>query len=133
VAFLRFAGTSRHDHSGFEVGLFQIAYVIKESPATSQADEQAIRQQLDWFSKHLPTPARFNRSRSKGYYRRKSKGIAWFKDTASECLTRMHILKQIAKEHGYLVNVITEYRIGYIVYEDDFQVVAEPFSDTRTS
>ncbi len=132
MAFLRFAGTSRHPDSGAEVGLFQISYLIKKNPATSQADERAVRQQLDWFFKHLPAPPRFNRSRSKGYYRRNTKGISWFKDTATECLARMHILKRIAEEHGYLVSVISEDRIGYIVYEDEFQVVAEPFSDTRT-
>ncbi len=91
-----------------------------------------IREQFDWFSKHLPAPARFNRTRSKGYYRRKTKGISWFKDTASECLSRMHVLKRIAEEHGYPVSVICEDRIGFIVYEDEFQAVAEPFFETRT-
>jgi hypothetical protein len=28
--------------------------------------------------------------------------------------------------------MLTETRVGYVVYEDAFQVVAEPFSDTRT-
>ena len=132
VAFLRFIGTSRHAHSGVAAGLFQIAYSIRNSSTISPGEEQAIQQQLDWFSKHLPAPARLNRSRSKGYYRRTTKGISWFKDTATECLARMFMLKQIAEDHGYLVNVISEDRIGYIVYEDEVQVVAEPFSDTLT-
>jgi hypothetical protein len=28
--------------------------------------------------------------------------------------------------------MISEARVGYVVYEDAFQVIAEPFSDTRT-
>jgi hypothetical protein len=28
--------------------------------------------------------------------------------------------------------MITETRVGFIIYEDDLQVVAEPFSDTHT-
>jgi hypothetical protein len=28
--------------------------------------------------------------------------------------------------------MLTERRIGYVVYEDELQVVAEPFSDTQT-
>lgn len=28
--------------------------------------------------------------------------------------------------------MLTETRIGYVVYEDDLQVVAEPFADTKT-
>jgi len=132
VAFVRFIGTSRHAHSGVAVGLFQIAHSIRNSPAISHCDEQAIQQQLNWFSEHLPTPARLNRSRSKGFYRRTTKGISWFKASATECLARMFMLKGIAEDHGYLVDVIKEDRVGHIVYEDEVQVVAEPFSDTRT-
>ncbi len=28
--------------------------------------------------------------------------------------------------------MLWEERIGHVVYEDDYQVVAEPFNDTRT-
>jgi hypothetical protein len=28
--------------------------------------------------------------------------------------------------------MLTETRVGYVVYEDDLQVVAEPFADTKT-
>jgi hypothetical protein len=132
VAFIRFAGISRHADSGVEVGLIQIASSIRKDPRTPETDEQEIRRQLDWFFKHLPVPARFNKSRSKGYYRRATKGICWFRDTAAECLARMYILKRIAEEHGYVISVIRQDHIGYIVYEDEFQAVAEPFAETVT-
>jgi len=28
--------------------------------------------------------------------------------------------------------MLSETRVGYVIHEDAFQVVAEPFSDTRT-
>jgi hypothetical protein len=28
--------------------------------------------------------------------------------------------------------LLSETRVGYLIYEDDFQVVAEPFADTQT-
>ena len=87
---------------------------------------------MAWFEKTLKTPDRFNRTRSKGYYRRRTKGIAWFRDTASECVSRMHVLKRILESHGHVVTVVHETHVGYVVYEDEFQVVAEPFADTRT-
>jgi hypothetical protein len=34
--------------------------------------------------------------------------------------------------NGYSVALIREERVGYIVYQDDVQVIAEPFADTRT-
>jgi hypothetical protein len=91
-----------------------------------------VAELLAWFNEQLPTPERFNRSRSKGNYRRAARGLSWFKDTALEHVSRMHELKRIAEAYGHSVAVICEERIGYVVYEDDFQVIAEPFADTQT-
>jgi hypothetical protein len=88
--------------------------------------------QLKCFSKNLPIPNRFNRSSSKGYYRRATKGIAWFREDATEYISRMLELKRVLEANGRAVHVVRENRVGYIVYEDDIQVIAEPFADTRT-
>ncbi|HEX7075605.1 MAG TPA: hypothetical protein VF226_16320 [Hyphomicrobiaceae bacterium] len=88
---------------------------------------------LEWFEVHLTTPKRFNRSTSKGYYRRNTKGIAWFRDTAKEHISGMYKIKRIAEANGHSVDVIREERVGYVVYEDEFQVIAEPYADTRTA
>ena len=45
----------------------------------------------------------------------------------------MHALKRILEANGHAVSIVREERVGYLVYEDDQQVVAEPFSDTQTS
>ncbi len=44
----------------------------------------------------------------------------------------MHRLKETLESYGHPVTVIRETRVGYVVYEDDLQVVAEPFADTDT-
>lgn len=95
-------------------------------------DHAALSALLLWFSKNLRISERFNSSRSNGHYRRNSRGIAWFRDDAPEHLTRMHEVKRILETNGHVVHVIQEDRVGYIVYEDDAQVIAEPFADTRT-
>ena len=87
---------------------------------------------LGWFWENLDTPDRFNRSKSKGFYRRTTRGIAWFKDSATDCLSRMHRIRVILEKYGHPVTMLTETRVGYVVYEDEFQVVAEPFADTKT-
>lgn len=87
---------------------------------------------LGWFGTNVLTPDRFNRSKSKGFYRRTTRGIAWFKDSATECLSRMHRMSDILEKYGLPVTMVTETRVGYVVYEDELQVVAEPFSDTHT-
>ena len=44
----------------------------------------------------------------------------------------MHELKRILEANGHPVTVIREDRIGFVIFEDDLQVVAEPFADTVT-
>lgn len=44
----------------------------------------------------------------------------------------MHVLKRVLESHGLAVTVVQETHVGYVVYEDEAQVVAEPFADTRT-
>jgi hypothetical protein len=127
MAFLRFVLSKRHPGSGFDDGLFGLAYTLRDSPDVILENREALRDSLAWFEKHLPTPKRFNRTTSKGYYRRNTRGIAWFRDSATECIARMHELKRLLEANGHLVSMIREERVGYIVYEDDLQVVAEPF------
>lgn len=130
--FIRFVLTTRHRESGVEEGLFRAAYRLRDSSSVEDEDRRALAELLGWFGENLATPARFNRSKSKGFYRRTTRGIAWFRDNAADCLSRMHRMKVILEKYGHPVTILTETRVGYVVYEDDVQVVAEPFSDTRT-
>ena len=132
MPFLRFIVTGLHPGSGVEDGLFRLAYKMRDDLAVGEADRKTLSETLEWFAKNLKTPDRFNRTRSKGYYRRNTKGIAWFRDTAGECVSRMHIIKQVPEAHGHGITVLHETRLGYVVYEDADQIIAEPFSDTRT-
>ena len=43
----------------------------------------------------------------------------------------MRELAAILEENGYAVSQITSKRPGYVVFEDDRQVVAEPFRDVQ--
>jgi type III secretion system FlhB-like substrate exporter len=132
VGFIRFIQSRRHPESGVEDGLFGLAYELRDSPRVAAEDRAALADALMWFAKHLETPSRFNRTKSKGFYRRNTRGIAWFKDTATEHLARMHEIRRVLEQNGQVVEMLSEARVGYVVYEDAFQVVAEPFSETRT-
>lgn len=132
MRFIRFVPARRHPESGVEDGTFGLAYELRDSPSVEAADRSLLAETLAWFERNLETPARFNRSKSKGFYRRKTGGIAWFKDTATEHLAPMHQIKGVLENYGHSVVMLSEARVGYVTYEDAFQVVAEPFSDTQT-
>ena len=132
MRYIRFVLARRHPDSGVEEGTFRLAYELRDSPYVQASDRDLLAATLAWFNKNLETPARFNRTTSKGFYRRNTQGIAWFKDSATAHLARMHQLNAILEQYGHSVVMLTESRVGYVIYDDDFQVVAEPFSDTQT-
>lgn len=132
MRFIRFVLAQRHPDSGVEDGTFRLAYELRDSPHVEAADRSTLAENLTWFEKNLETPARFNRTKSKGFYGRNTRGIAWFKDGATEHLSRMHKIKTVLEQYGHPVRMLSEPRVGYVIYEDAFQVVAEPFSDTTT-
>src|SRR5215216_925956 len=111
--FIRFVLARRHPDSGVEDGTFSLAYELKDSPHVEAADRNQLTETLAWFEKNLETPTRFNRTRSKGSYRRKTCGIAWFKDTATEHLARMHQIKGVLENYGYAAVMLSEARVGY--------------------
>ena len=84
-----------------------------------------------WFGSNLKVQNRFNRTTSKGYYRRKTKGVSWFRSTADEHIEKLWALTKVLARNGHKAELITTSKPGYIVYEDEIQVIAEPFSDIR--
>lgn len=132
MRFIRFVIRHRHLESGTYEGPFRLAYRLRGSSIATPEDRTVLADALTWFEGNLGTPARFGRTTSKGFYRRRTRGISWFKDSAADHLARMHEIRLVLERYGYEVQMLTEARVGYVIYEDDHQVVAEPFAETRT-
>jgi hypothetical protein len=124
---LRFVLQRSHPDTGVEEGVFGAAYELRDGTVISVSDRQSLEDLLAWFRANLAVPQRFNTSKSKGYYRRTTAGISWLKPTAGEHIAKMYVLIAILEKNGYQVSQITTNRPGYVVFEDNHQVVAEPF------
>jgi hypothetical protein len=133
MRLLRFVLAQRDPDSGVESGPFEAAHRLRDSGDAEAADRDTLADHLRWFADNLDTPTRFNRTTSKGFYRRKTRGIAWFKDTATEHVARMHEISAILQRYGQPVSLLSKAKVGYVVYEDEFQVIAEPFADMQSS
>ena len=57
--------------------------------------------------------------------------MCWFKSSAREHIAKVYEMAYLLEENSFAVRVFRSRRVGYIVYEDEHQVVAEPFSDVR--
>jgi len=128
MRFIRFVVASSDPASQVRQGVFQAAADLRDEGALAEAEDDVLRETLVWFSKNLSKPERFSRKRNS--YHRDQRGIAWFKDSAGEHLRRIRALVSILEEHGRKVSMLTSSRPGYVVYEDEYQIVAEPFVDT---
>ncbi|NVB81689.1 MAG: hypothetical protein HOV81_25060 [Kofleriaceae bacterium] len=114
------------------VGLINFAHELADADATSEDTRRELDALLAWFDKALPVPDRFNRTKSKGWYRRQTRGISWLRANATEHIAAMRQLVDVVTRCGHEVTEIRAHRVGYVTYEDEAQVVAEPFRDTPT-
>ena len=130
--YLRFVISDKIPNMAARRGLFGATYAQLRRPGIDPKLRAELQEQLDWFEDNLAVPDRFNKSKSKGAYRRKTKGLAWFVNDGNEAVTRGYALAELLKRCGYTIEELRSSRIGYVIYEDVFQAIAEPFNDTPT-
>ncbi len=126
--YIRFATDRLDEDTGKPLGVFSVAYQLIESESLQDYQYAEIRATLDWFKKNLPIPTRFTRSRRP---HREDKGICWFKVEAADCMKHVRYLVHLVAEHDVVVREIVTDSPGYLIYEDQHQVVAEPFAETE--
>jgi hypothetical protein len=128
--FLRFVTTEVHRESHKEAGLFRAAYRLRDDDMLSAEEEVALKQIYSWFNKNLKEPTRFTTAKPP-YDGKRKNGISWFKDSANEHIDKMREIVDLLERHDVPVRMIKAARPGYIVYEDEFQIVAVPFADSE--
>lgn len=111
-------------------GFFCAAYDLRDLQTLDQFSCQRLDDLLGWFRENLAIPTRFNTTKSKAAFHKEARGLSWFKPEASAALTKSYELISLLEENGYVIETLRTNRVGYIVYEDDHQIVAEPFADT---
>lgn len=125
--YIRFVVDNLDCDSGKRQGIFQAIDSLQEEGLLYAYEDVTAKDIRKWFSKYLKKPKSFNRS-SKPHAI--SKAISWFKPTAKEHIEKMRQLATIIEGHGIHVHTIRTDRPGYIVYEDEYQITAEPYHET---
>jgi hypothetical protein len=127
--YVRFVTAVIDPNSLRRQGLFQAVSELVEWGELREHELAEVEALRFWFNARLDRPARFARSRRSGATPR---AICWFKSSAREHVRRMHEMRRLVEEHGVATEMIKTARPGYVVFEDEFQVAAEPFWETRT-
>ena len=126
--YLRFVVADIDEDSERALGVFHAVWNLRDAGKLYPHDEEQHDSIRWWFDDNLEKPTRFTASKPP-FYRKKSKAISWFKDSATEHLARVRELVAILETYGVPVRMLKARRVGYVVYEDEHQVVAEPFAD----
>jgi len=127
--YIRFVVDQIDCDSGKRQGIYQVIADLQEKGVLYDYEDIIVKDIRKWFSKHLEKPESFTRS-SKPHA--VNKAISWFKPTAKKHIEKMRQLTTIIEGHGIHVHTISTDRPGYIVYEDEYQITAEPYNETKT-
>ncbi len=125
--YLRFVVHDIHEDSQRELRVFQAVYNLRKRDELYPHEEEEVARISKWFDKNLQEPTKFTASKPP-FYRKQSKAICWFKDGAHEHLAQIRSFIAILENHGVSVRTLKTERVGYVVYEDKYQIVAEPFA-----
>ena len=126
AVFIRFVCGQIDRDSHVSAGLFCAAYALVESHGLPPYELDALSELRLWFDRYLKSPFNYL-PRHKRYDR----AVCWFKPTAHEHLARAWELATILERNDLLIWTIKSPRTGYVHYEDDVQVFAQPYPDVR--
>jgi len=118
--YIRFVVGRKDENSQVEQGIFQAAIQALECQAISGSDADELGELRKWFNENLERPTSFGRDKL-------SLGICWFKTGATEHISRIRQMANLLERNGIYVKKIRTGRPGYVIYEDEWQLVAEPF------
>jgi hypothetical protein len=118
--YVRFVIGRKDEDSQVEQGIFQAAAQALEWQNITGHDADELNELRSWFSESLIRPTSFGRDKLR-------LGICWFKTGSTEHISRIWEMVQILQRNGIYVKKIRTDRPGYVIYEDEWQLVAEPF------
>lgn len=118
--YVRFVIGRKDDDSHVEQGIFQAVAQALEWQNIRGSDAEELNELRAWFNKNLEKPTSFGRDKLR-------LGICWFKTDATEHISRNWEMVHILERNGIYVKKIRTDRPGYMIYEDQWQLVAEAF------
>jgi hypothetical protein len=118
--YIRFVIGRKDEGSHVEQGIFQAAGRALERQNVTRSEADELKELRGWFNENLEKPTSFGRDKLR-------LGICWFKTETTEHISRIWQMVQILERNGIYVKKIRTDKPGYVIYEDEWQLVAEPF------
>ena len=121
--YLRFTTEFTNEWNESATGVFQAIKFLINDEQTFDYDRQRLKEIRGWFNLELERPKKFNKHSN----RHKTEiAISWFKDSATKHIEKMYDMIPIFENYNLQIKIIKRGNPGYIVYQDEFQVVTMP-------
>jgi len=117
--YIRFQGKRNNYSSASKLGMFQLAYELRDQSDLPSYAFAELQKNLRWLQQHLVSPDILDESEH-------HRAISWFKANAKDPINRMRSIKIILEENGYHIDQIFTKDPGIVIYEDKWQIVAKP-------
>jgi len=127
TVFIRFVSAKIDEDSHVSAGLFCAVYDLLDESEPEEYEIEVLWDHLRWFRRNLRVPFDYRLR----YQWRSARSICWFRDTARDHITHAWEVVALLENRGVLMRTIKCHKTGYILYEDDVQVLAQPFADMR--
>jgi hypothetical protein len=124
--FIRFVSSEIDRDSRVSAGIFCAASKLKCDQDLPEHELHALWELSRWFNLHLKSPFDYLPTVER-YYR----AVCWFKPTAREHLARAWEMTSLLERNNVFIRMIKARKVGCVLYEDEAQVFAEPYADTR--
>ena len=116
--YLRFVVGDETESSRTQTGLFTEIASLRNDGLLEDYQVEMVEKTFNYFNDYLPVPP----------YKKKGWGlnaISWFKDSAIIFIDKMWDFKSILEQNDISVRILKTEKPGMILYEDDFQIVAQ--------
>ena len=127
LMFIRFVCGEIDEDSHVAAGLFCAAFDLIYAGELPDHDYAELSELMRWFRLHLKGP--FEHRLRKPW--RAQRSICWFKSDACEYVKRAWLMMNVLERNDVFMRMIKSRSVGYVIYEDEAQVLAQPSADMR--
>ncbi len=117
--FVRFQGLRRNDGSATRLGVFQLAFELRDRFDLPDYALAQLQIHLGWLRLHLKSPEILDEDEH-------HRAICWFDSRAAKPIAHVRGLKAVLDDWGYPIEMVKTRDPGIIIYRDGWQVVAKP-------
>ena len=125
--FIRFVSSDIDDDSHLSAGLFCAVSRLLDEVTLPEYEYLALMEPLRWFRLHLKVPFDYRLDPAA----LADQSLCWFRASAHEHIARAWEVVSILEGRDIFMRTIWCHKVGYVLYEDEFQVLAYPFADLR--